>query len=120
MKTLYAACLSRLGLSLAEAAALHDVGLPTVKHWSAGRRPVPQGVWDDLRRYEAQIVDGSDKLLDAWEGAGRPPIEIDDSEADGIAVMAAADFLLSTPEGAPVSVGRTPATETAKQARRLN
>jgi hypothetical protein len=115
MKTLYAACLSRLGLSLAEAAALHDVGLPTVKHWSSGRRPVPQGVWDDLRRREAQIVDGSDELLDAWEGAGRPPIEIDDSEADGIAVMAAADFLLNTPEGVPVQLGPTDATREARR-----
>lgn len=120
MKTLYAACLSRLGLSLAEAAALHDVGLPTVKHWSSGRRSPPQGVWDELRRYEARIVDGSEALREAWESAGEPPIEIDDSEADGIAVMAAADLILNSPEGVPVSVGCTPATEAARQGRRLN
>lgn len=59
MKTLYAACLSRLGLSQSGAAALHSVRLDTVKSWSAGRNPVPPGAWADLRAYEAAIVDRS-------------------------------------------------------------
>ena len=62
MKTLYAACLSRLGLSQAAAAALHGVRLDTVKSWSAGRNPVPDGAWDDLRSLEGEIVDRSETI----------------------------------------------------------
>lgn len=120
MKTLYAACLSRLGLSQVEAAALHDVSLQTVKNWCVGRSAVPQGIWDELRAHEAAIVDQSEALREAWEAAGQPAIEIDDSEADGPAVAAAADFVLNTPEGREVHVGQTAATQLARQARRPN
>jgi hypothetical protein len=54
----------------------------------------------------------------AWVEAGSPPIEIDDSEADGVALMAAADFVLSS--DATVHVGPTAATSLARQARRPN
>ena len=96
MKTLYAACLSRLGLSQAEAATLHNVRPDTVKSWSAGRNTVPPGAWDDLRSHEARIVDRSEALREAWEDAG----EIRDMDVavhgDAANLMAAADFLLST------------------------
>jgi len=118
LKTLYAACISRLGLSLAGAAAFHGVGLQSVKNWSVGRSQPPAGVWDELRAYEAQIVDGSEEFRERWEAAGSPPIEIDDSEADGVALMAAADLVLTT--DAPVAVGRTATTQFARQARRPN
>src|SRR5690606_5886364 len=77
MKTLYAACLSRLGLSQAQAAALHGVRLDTVKSWSAGRNPIPEGAWAELREYEAQIIDRSEAIREAWEDAG----EVRDLEA---------------------------------------
>lgn len=118
MKTLYSACLSRLGLSLAGAASLHGVRLDTVKSWSSGRNPVPQGAWDELREYEAGIVDRSEAMIEAWEAQGQPAIEIDASEADDVSLMAAADFVLSS-EG-PVHIGQTNATRMARQARRPN
>ena len=120
MKTLYAACLSRLGLTQTEAALLHDVGLPTVKHWSTGRRPVPQGVWDDLRQYEAAIVEGAESMLEAWESADGPDISIDDSAAGGPSLVAAADFVLNTALGTLVHIGEDEATILARQARRPN
>lgn len=118
MRTLYAACLSRLGLTQAGAAALHGVRPDTVKNWTVGRRGVQQSAWDDLRALEASIVDRSEAMRETWEAAGSPPIEIDDSEADHAMLMAAADFVL-TGEG-PVHVGQTAATQAARQARRPN
>ncbi|MDE2434754.1 MAG: hypothetical protein KGM49_00705 [Sphingomonadales bacterium] len=118
MKTIYTACLARLGLTQSGAAALHGVRLDTVKSWSSGRNRVPQGAWDDLRVLELAIMDGSEELRERWEAAGSPPVELDDSEADGVALMAAADFVLSS-EG-PVSVGQSAATLLARQARRPN
>lgn len=95
MKTLYAACLSRLGLSQSEAAALHGVRIDTVKSWSSGRNPVPPGAWEDLRARESQIVDGSEAMHEAWDTAGGPPIEINADDADKASMMAAADFVLN-------------------------
>jgi|SRR5690606_30669819 len=115
MKSLYAACLSRLGLSLAEAAALHGVGLSTVKHWTSGRRAPPQGVWDELRRYELEIVDAAEELREAWEQAGEPPIEIDTTDAGTLPLIAAADFVLGTAERTPVEVGPSEATGEARR-----
>lgn len=96
MKTLYAACLSRLGLSQAEAAALHNVRIDTVKSWSAGRNPVPAGVWDDLRDVEAKVVDRSEAIREAWEDAGEP-LQIQPTWQDKAGLMALADFILTTP-----------------------
>jgi len=118
MKTLYAACLSRLGLTQAEAATLHGVRLDTVKSWCAGRNRVPAGAWDDLRACESQIIDGSEELRERREAAGSPPLEIDDSEAGGAGLMALADFVLGC--DAPVQIGQTDATLAARQARRPN
>jgi hypothetical protein len=118
VKSLYAACLSRLGLSQTEAARLHDVDVSTIKQWSSGRRSPPPGIWGELQGHEAQIVDGSEELRERWERAGSPPIEINDSEADGVALMAAADFVLSS--DAAVHVGQTAAVSLARQARRPN
>ncbi len=116
MKTLYAACLARLGLSQFEAARLHDVRLDTVKSWSSGRSPPPPDVFDDLRGIESQIVDASEALREVWADAAT--IEIDDSEAGDLPLMAAADFVLNT--DAPIETGRTRATALARQARRPN
>ncbi len=55
MKTLYAACLSRLGLSQADAAYYHDVSLGTIKRWFSGRGEPPAGVWVELRELEIEI-----------------------------------------------------------------
>lgn len=115
--TLYAACLSHLGLSQSNAAALHGVRIDTVKSWATGRNRVPTGVWDDLRAYAGEIVAGAEDL------AARMPekvdrIEINDSEAAGTPLMAAAMFLLSTPPGLPVVLGRTEATIAAQKVRK--
>lgn len=103
MKTLYAACLARLGLSQSEAATLHGSRLDTVKNWAVGRRTVPAGAWDDLRAYEAKIVDRSEAIREAWEDAG----EIRDIEArvaDHAGLMALADFFLTTGEAPPLTM----------------
>lgn len=104
MKTLYAACLARLGLSQAEAAAIHTnrdgqpVRLDTVKSWCAGRNPVPPNAWADLRRLEAEIVDRSEAMREAWEDSGEMrDIEISLHGSDRV-LMAVADFLLSCEE----------------------
>lgn len=94
MKTLYAACLSRLGLSLAAAAELHGVGLQTVKHWSSGRRPVPSGVWADLRKRENLIIDRSETIREAWEDAGEIR-EIEAAWIDDPGLLGLADFVLT-------------------------
>lgn len=104
MKTLYAACLSRLGLSLAGAAALHAVRIDTVKSWSSGRNPVPAGAWTDLRSYEAKIIDRSEAMREAWEDAGEIRDVAINTHGDPIALMAAADFALSTDADPPVVV----------------
>lgn len=94
VKSLYAACLARLGLSQAEAAALHGVRLDTVKSWSAGRNPVPIGAWSELRSYEGRIIDRAEAMREAWEDAGEPREISVQTHGDPIALMAAADFLL--------------------------
>lgn len=96
MKTIYAACLSRLGLSQAEAAALHNVRLDTVKSWSSGRNPVPAGVWDDLRDLEDKIVDRSETIREIWEANGEL-LEVSATWQDRAGLIAAADFVLTTP-----------------------
>jgi len=106
MKTLYAACLSRLGLSQTEAARLHDVRIDTVKSWSSGRNRVPQGAWDDLRSYNDQIADAADEFLSEWHNAGCPPISIHAADGEGAALMAVADFLLSTDSEINISTKR--------------
>lgn len=118
MKTLYAACLARLGLSHAGAARLHNARPDTVSSWASGRNPVPQGAWDDLRAYSGEIEDAADEFLAQWDQAGQPTIDIDTTEASDKTLMAAASFVLAT--DSPIVVGRTRATETARQARRPN
>ena len=103
MKTLYAACIARLGLSQSEAADLHGVRLDTVKSWCAGRRTIPDNAWSDLRGYEARIVDRSEAIREAWEDAGEIR-DIEATVADHAGLMALADFLLSTDDVPPVSV----------------
>lgn len=103
MRTLYAACLNRLGLSQAEAADLHKVRLDTVKSWSAGRNGVPTGVWTDLRRYEAAIVDRSEAIREAWEDAGEAR-DIDARVEDARGLMGLADFMLTTDAAPPVTI----------------
>lgn len=92
-RTLYSACLSRLGLSQAGAAALHGVRLDTVKSWSAGRNRVPDGAWADLRQREAAIIERAETIRDLWEDAGEPR-EIDATWADDLGLFGLADFVL--------------------------
>lgn len=113
--TLYAACLSRLGLSQAEAAALHGNSLATIKARCQGKIGVPQGCWDELRAYEARIVEAADEMLATWDAHGQPPIEINSNTPPGLPLMAMADFVLSS--DGPVTIGETAATAAAKRAR---
>jgi hypothetical protein len=117
MKTTYAACLARLGLSHTAAAQLHGgIRLDTVKSWSSGRNPAPQGAFDDLRNYEAQIIDASEAMREVLpEGA---VIEANTDEAGHLPLMALADFILNC--DAAVETGRTRATDMARQVRRPN
>jgi hypothetical protein len=84
--TPYRLLLSRVGLSQADASALHGVRLDTVKSWCAGRNPAPAGVIADLRALYAFQRRAADEALAL---AGKAPdgaeIEIsyavDDAEA---------------------------------------
>lgn len=109
MKSLYAACLSRLGLTIEEARHVHSqYGVParldTIKHWSAGRRTPPPGIWADLRAYEAKIIDRSEAIREAWEDAGEIRVVDIQTHEDPVALMAAADFLLSTDAEPPIKI----------------
>lgn len=96
MKTLYAACLSRLGLSQAGAAALHGVGLQTVKNWCSGRSAVPEGIWDELRQREDLIVDRSEAVRELWQDTGEAA-EVAATWRDEPSLMSLADFVLNAP-----------------------
>ncbi len=104
MMTLYAACLARLGLSRTEAAALHGARPDTINSWATGRRPVPDGVWDDLRGYEAKIVDRSEAIREGWEDGGEPRSFDVLVNGDPINLMATVDFLLSCDASPPVVI----------------
>ena len=84
--TPYRLLLFRVGLSQADAAALHDVRLDTVKSWCAGRNPAPAGVFAELRALYAQQKQAADEALKAI--AGFPEVDkvelgyaVDDAEA---------------------------------------
>lgn len=96
MKTLFAACLSRLGLSQSQAADYLGPSINTIKSWSSGRNPVPKGIWDELRQYEAKIIDRSETIREIWEDAGEPETIAPQYENE-IALIAMADFILSGP-----------------------
>ena len=104
MKTLYAACLSRLGLSQTGAAALHEVAVQSIKNWCSGRSRPPAGVWTELRAYEAVIVDRSEAIREAWEDAGEARDIDANVHGDPQSLMALADFVLTTDETPPVNV----------------
>lgn len=53
MTTLFAAALQGLGLSQSEAAAHLDISPHNINAMSAGRRPVPAGVWRELHTLAA-------------------------------------------------------------------
>src|SRR3546814_6156792 len=119
MKTIYAACLSRLGLSLAGAAQLHGIRVDTVKNWSVGRRTVPAGAWDELRAYEAQIVDRAEASRELRE-ENPSDIEIVAEEAEHSSIMAAADVILGLPAGPPVLESENETTKWTRQATRTD
>lgn len=62
--TTFASALRLCGLSQQEAADFFDVRLDTVKSWSAGRNPVPAGVWDMLAGLWRRIEDAADGATD--------------------------------------------------------
>jgi hypothetical protein len=103
-RTIYAACLARLGLSQPEAAALHGVRPDTVKSWSAGRNPVPERIYDELREYAAQIAERSDAMMDLWHREKPDEVELTVAH-EPIAMMAAADFALRLPVGVRLRTG---------------
>lgn len=100
MQTLYAACLRRVGLSQAEAAALHGVALDTVKKWSVGKNRVPAGVWAELREREVLIAERSNALADALAAAiektGAHSTAINAVVDDAVGLIALADFVLNS------------------------
>lgn len=96
MKTLFAACLSRLGLSQSQAADYLEVSLSSIKGWSSGRNPVPKNIWNELRQYEAKIIYHSELIREIWENGGKPETLEVQSETD-FALIAMTDFILSGP-----------------------
>ncbi len=94
--------LSACGLSQQEAADFLGVSLETVKHWSAGRRPVPSGVWNMMAELFQRIQDAADFAADHMTENGIDPkayhgIDADngtDPLPDGAAAIAGAMALL--------------------------
>lgn len=73
-----------LGLSREQLAAALNVGLRSVDDWEAGRRPIPDGVRDDVERIEAYTAEVADQLAaHLLEHAGPDPlVEVYDRDAD--------------------------------------
>lgn len=117
MKTLYAACLTRLGLTLPMATELHGKDLDTVERWYNGVTPVPVETWDDLRQLSADIDDGADEMLEAWERFPGP-VDINTSGAGHLPLMTGAAFVLSLPPGTPVAEGEANTTRAARKTRK--
>jgi hypothetical protein len=87
--TPYRLLLSRVGLSQADAAALHSVRLDTVKSWCTGRNPVPAGVITDLRAlYAFQRRSADEAVALAAKAPAGAEIElgyaVDDTEAQSL------------------------------------
>lgn len=84
--TPYRLLLSRVGLSQADAATLHQVRLDTVKSWCAGRSRAPAGVIAELRALYARQKQAAAEALEMI--AERPEVgqielgyAVDDHEA---------------------------------------
>ena len=99
--TLYAACIARLGLSQALAAELHKVSLQSVKNWCSGRSEPPAGVWDDLRALEANVIDLSEELREAWDDGERDGPLYEQAVQSHAGLMALADLALTLDEAPP-------------------
>jgi hypothetical protein len=67
--TPYTLLVAHCGLSLREAADFHDVRPDTVKSWSAGRNPTPNGVLEELRVLTDTIATAADQAIEFLEGA---------------------------------------------------
>lgn len=87
--TLYSIMLQACGLSQQEAADFHKVRLDTVKSWSAGRRPAPDGAIDELRALYEKIERAADNLIEIADDI-EPDVEFeigyaaDDHEAQSL------------------------------------
>ncbi|MBW7837990.1 MAG: hypothetical protein H3C28_15290 [Sphingomonadales bacterium] len=68
--TFFSAILTGLGLSHRESAAFFNVRLDTVRSWSAGRNPVPAGVWAQAHALAVQQERAAREVLAAWQEAG--------------------------------------------------
>lgn len=62
--TTFASAIRLCGLSQPEAAEFFGVRIDTVKSWSAGRNPVPAGVWDMLADLWRRIENAADNASD--------------------------------------------------------
>jgi hypothetical protein len=64
LPTAYKLLMQRCGLSQAEAAEFHEVGLDTVKSWCAGRNPAPAAVLAELRQLHLAISLAATRLAE--------------------------------------------------------
>lgn len=71
--TTFAASIRLCGLSQQEAAEFLGVRVDTIKSWSAGRNPVPQGVWQMLADLWRRIEDAADNAAASIETDGLDP-----------------------------------------------
>ncbi|GEO94710.1 helix-turn-helix domain-containing protein [Kocuria turfanensis] len=73
-----------LGLSREQLAAALDVGLRSVDDWESDRRPIPEGVRDDVERIEAYTAEVADQLAAHLleHAGGTPVLEVYDRDAD--------------------------------------
>jgi transcriptional regulator with XRE-family HTH domain len=73
-----------LGLSREQLAAALNVGVRSVDDWESGRRPIPDGVREDVERIEAYTAEVADHLAaHLLEHTGPDPVfEVYDRDAD--------------------------------------
>lgn len=83
--TTFAAILRLCGLSHTEAAEFFGVRLDTVKSWSAGRNPVPEGVWQMAADLWRRIEDAADNAsFDDAINDPRSRANVSADDADGL------------------------------------
>lgn len=90
MTTEFSLLTQACGLSHREAAEFLGVRIDTVKSWSAGRNPAPDGVLDELRGLAARIDRAVAEALRTIREASPPPDDVeigvasDDYEAQSL------------------------------------
>lgn len=70
--TLFSSLLKMAGLSIGEASNYFETRPDTMKSWSAGRNPVPDGILDKLHTLMERQEAAASAAFDVWMEQGQP------------------------------------------------